>query len=157
MKALQPRPFMIATPQGPQTIMVDPASLRPLALLAAAGIALMIGLFSGAQWHAWLYFLHGVPFGRVDPILGRDIGFYIFTLPLLEHVHGLLTFIVFLMLAVAAAAYVFGGVVALDPVRGVSIGRTGMRHISLLVGVLLLVFAFGAWLQVPQLLTGASG
>ena len=157
MRALRPRPFMIATPQGPQTIMVDPASLRPLALLAAAGVSLMIGLFAGAQWHAWLYFLHGVPFNTVDPILGRDVGFYVFTLPLLEHVHGLLTFVVFLMLVVAVAAYVLGGEVALDPVRGVSVGRTGMRHVSLLVALLLLVLAFGAWLQVPQLLTGASG
>jgi uncharacterized membrane protein (UPF0182 family) len=157
MKALRPRPFMIATPQGPQTIMIDPTTLRPLALLAAAGIALMIGLFSGAQWQAWLYFIHGVPFGKVDPILGRDIGFYVFSMPLLEHVQGLLTFTVFLMLAVAVAAYVLGGGVALDPVRGVSIDRRGMRHISLLVALFLLVLAFGAWLQLPQLLTSASG
>jgi uncharacterized membrane protein (UPF0182 family) len=157
MKALRPRPFMIATPQGPQTILIDPTTLRPLALLAAAAIALMIGLFSGAQWQAWLYFIHGVPFGKVDPILGRDIGFYVFTMPLLEHVQGLLTFIAFLMLAVAVAAYVLGGGVSLDPVRGVSIDRRGMRHISLLVAVFLLVLAFGAWLQLPQLLTSASG
>ena len=36
---------------------------------AAAAIALMIGLFAGGQWEAWLYFIHGdaVRQGRSDP------------------------------------------------------------------------------------------
>ena len=33
---------------------------------------------------------HQVPFGGSDPILGHDAGFYVFTLPLLELVRGLL-------------------------------------------------------------------
>src|SRR5687768_3805636 len=119
LKSLRPRPFMVATPQGPQTITVDPRSVRPLAVLAAALISVLIGLFAGGQWETWLYYLHATPFGRVDPILGRDVGFYVFTLPLLEHLQGLLFFLIFVMLAVAVAAYVLGGEVAFDPVRGV--------------------------------------
>src|SRR5688500_1709884 len=71
MRALRPRPFLVATPQGPQTITVDPASLRPLVLLGAAGISLMIGLFAGGQWETWLYYIYRTPFGKADPILGR--------------------------------------------------------------------------------------
>ena len=54
-------------------------------------------------------------------------------------------------LAALASLAMLGGGVALDPVRGVSIDRRGMRHISLLVAAFLLVLAFGAWLQLPQL------
>ena len=157
MRALRPRPFMVATPQGPQTITVDPKSLKPLILLAAAFISLMIGLFAGGQWETWLYFLHGVPFGKADPILGRDIGFYIFTLPLLEHVQGLLFFVFFLTTVVAVAAYLLGGEIALDPVRGVYVSKPAILHIGLLAAAFLLILAFGAWLQIPQLLTGRSG
>src|ERR671911_47794 len=32
MRSLRPRPFMVVTPQGPQTITVDPVSLRPLVM-----------------------------------------------------------------------------------------------------------------------------
>ena len=157
MRALRPRPFMVATPQGPQTITVDPASLKPLVLLAAAFVSLMIGLFAGGSWESWLYFLHGGSFGKVDPILGRDIGFYVFKLPLLEHLQGLLFFAVFLTTAVVVAAYLLGGEVALDPVRGVYISRPAMRHIGILAAAFLLILAFGAWLQIPQLLTTRSG
>ena len=163
LKSLRPRPFMVATPQGPQTITMDPRTLRPLALLAAALVSVLIGLVAGAQWETWLYYLHATPFGRVDPILGRDIGFYVFTLPLLEHLQGLLFFLMFVMLAVAVAAYVIGGEIAFDPVRGLYVSRTAMRHIGILAALFLLVLAFGAWLQIPQLLitrssamTGAS-
>ena len=81
MRSLRPRPFMIATPQGPQTITVDPATIRPLVVLAAAAVALMVGLVAGGHWEAWLYYIYATPFGKADPILGRDIGFYVFTMP----------------------------------------------------------------------------
>ena len=157
MRALRPRPFMVATPQGPQTITVDPKSLKPLVLLAAAFVSLMIGLFAGGQWESWLYFLHGVPFGTADPILGRDVSFYVFTLPLLQHLQGLLFFLLFVTTAVVVASYLLGGEVALDTVRGIFVSRPAMLHVGLLAAAFLLVLAFGAWLQVPQLLTGRSG
>ncbi len=157
MRSLRPRPFMVVTPQGPQTITVDPASLRPLVLLAAGAIALMVGLFAGGQWEAWLYYIHGTPFGRTDPILGRDIGFYIFKMPLFEHVQALLMFLFFLMTAVAVAAYVLGGDLAFHPVRGLSVTPAAMRHVGLLVAGFLLVLAFGAWLRIPDLMTSRSG
>jgi uncharacterized membrane protein (UPF0182 family) len=157
MRHLRPRPFMVATPQGPQTITVDPATIRPLVLLAAAAVALMIGLFAGARWEAWLYYVYATPFNKVDPILGRDIGFYVFTMPLLEHLHGLLFFLCFLMIATAVAAYVLGGEVALHPVRGLTVSRFAMRHVAGLVAALLLLLAFGAWLRIPGLLMSGSG
>ena len=157
MKALRPRPFMIATPQGPQTITIDPANLRPLALLAAAALALFIGLFAGGQWETWLYYLHATPFGRVDPVLGRDIGFYVFALPLLDHLQGLLFFVTFVMLAVAVAAYLLGGEVSFEPVKGLWISRAAMRHIGVLGAAFLVVLGFGAWLQIPHLLTSHTG
>ncbi|HEY0875368.1 MAG TPA: UPF0182 family protein [Vicinamibacterales bacterium] len=157
MRSLRPRPFMVATPQGPQTITVDPATIRPLVLLAAAAVSLMIGLFAGARWEAWLYYVYATPFGRVDPILGRDIGFYVFTMPLLEHLQGLFLFIAIFMIGTAVAAYVLGGEVSFHPVRGLSVAPHVIRHVSALAVALFLVLAFGAWLQVPALLTAQSG
>jgi len=157
MRSLRPRPFMVATPQGPQTITVDPATLRPLALLAAGAVALLIGLFAGGRWAMWLSFVYGTPFGKADPILGRDIGFYVFTLPLLEHLEGLLLFLLFVMIATALVAYVLGGQAALHPTRGVWVASVANRHVGCLAAGLLLVLAFGAWLRIPDLLTSRSG
>lgn len=157
MRSLRPRPFLVATPQGPQTITIDPATLRPLVLLAAAAIALMTGLYAGGRWDMWLYYVYGTAFGRADPILGRDISFYLFTLPLLEHLHGLLLFLILVMIATAVVAYVFGGEAALHPTRGVWMSPVATRHLGALAAGLLLVLAFGAWLQIPALLTMRSG
>ena len=41
--------------------------------------------------------------------------------------------------------------------RGIFVSRRATRHLGLLAAFILLVLAFGAWLQIPQLLTSASG
>ena len=46
---------------------------------------------------------HAVPFGTVDPILGRDVSFYIFQLPFLQFLHNL-AFITVLLSALGVAA-----------------------------------------------------
>ena len=156
-RAMRPRRLMIATQEGMQAVTIDPVRLRPFALLAAAIVALLIGLYAGGRWETWLYFWYGVPFGSVDPILGRDIGFYVFTLPLFELVHGVLLLTLGLAAVLSVAAYVFGGELAIDTVRGVRGSPPAVRHVGVLASALLLVLAFGAWLQIPQLLTNPSG
>src|SRR5688500_389848 len=104
LRGLRPRPFMIATPQGTPAITVDPRPIRRFAMIAAVIVSGLIAFYAGGRWETWLYFLNGTPFGQRDPVLGRDIGFYIFTLPLLEMLQGLLFLIVLLMAATAVAA-----------------------------------------------------
>ena len=157
LRSLHPRQFVIATAVGPQSVTVDPARLRRPVLVAAALVALLAGVYGGANWEQWLYFVYATPFGKVDPILGRDIGFYVFTLPALETVHGLLFTTLLLATAASIVAHGLGGEIGLDPVRGVHASKSAVRHLGLLASALLLVLAFGAWLQVPQLLTTPSG
>jgi uncharacterized membrane protein (UPF0182 family) len=154
-RALRPRHIMIVTQEGPQPVLVDPARIRPLALIAVAGLSMLIGYYAGARWETWLYFWYGVPFGTADPILGRDIGFYVFTLPLLELVHGVLLLTFGLAAVIAVAAYVLGGQLGLA--RGFHASPAAVRHLGLLAAALLLVLGFGAWLRIAQLLTEPSG
>ena len=53
-------------------------------LLLALAIALVIGFIHYAQWDALLLYWWAGPYGQADPIYGRDIGFYLFELPLYE-------------------------------------------------------------------------
>ena len=156
-RGLHPRQFMIATAVGPQSVNVDPVRLKPLAIGGAGVVALLAGLYGGSQWETWLYYIYRTPFGTVDPILGRDVGFYVFTLPLLELVYELFLFAVILSAIATVAAYVLGGEIALDATLGVHASRGALRHVALLASTLLLTLAFGAWLRIPQLLTTPSG
>ena len=53
-----------------------------------AGIAVVIGVLIAeaetAKWDLVLRFLHQVPYGQRDPLFGKDIGFYLFSLPALR-------------------------------------------------------------------------
>jgi uncharacterized protein len=157
LRLLRPWRFTFTTVQGPQPVTMDPMRFRPVIIAAAGVVAVLSGLVSGSQWETWLYYLYATPFGEADPILGRDVGFYVFSLPLLEHVHGLLFFSLGLAAAGSLAAYVVGGEIAFDPVRGFYASRPAVRHLSILAAALLLVLAFGAWLRIPQILTTPSG
>lgn len=55
---------------------------------AAVGIAAG-GLWGYGAWDVILRFLHRVPAGVSEPILGLDAGFYLFTLPFLDALYGL--------------------------------------------------------------------
>lgn len=50
-----------------------------------AMLALVAGAGSSGQWANFLLFRHGKSFGRSDPLLGKDIGFYAFKLPFLSY------------------------------------------------------------------------
>src|SRR5438094_8850173 len=50
--------------------------------------AFFFGIAGGDQWDMLLRYVNQVPFGIADPVFGTDIGFYFFTLPVLEFVRG---------------------------------------------------------------------
>jgi uncharacterized membrane protein (UPF0182 family) len=157
LRSLRRREFSFATPDGPRIVVVDTGRVRSLIYLAAVGAAVLLGLYAASSWATWLYAFNATPFGRTDPVLGRDIGFYIFRLPLLELIHGIALTTVLLSIVGVALAHVASGNLALDPMRGVVTNSAVRRHLALLAAALLVVLAFGAWLRVPHLLTAQSG
>ena len=121
-------------------------------MLVAGVVALLFGLRAGSHWEQWLLFWYGEPFGKADPILGKDLGFYVFQLPWLEALQAWLVGLVLLSAIASVAVYVVAGVVGLDVMRGLRVGPTARRHLSVLASAMLLVLAFGAWLDAPGLL-----
>src|SRR5262245_21585077 len=156
-RSLRPWQFTVVTPEGPRPLTMDPTRFRPLVTVAAGVLGLLIGVYAGSRWDTWLSFVYATPFGTADPILGHDVGFYVFTLPLLEIVRMLLLVVVFVAAAGSLAAYVLSGEVGLDPLRGLLASRAAVRHLSILAAALLVVLGLAAWLQIPQLLTTSSG
>jgi uncharacterized membrane protein (UPF0182 family) len=61
------------------------------AVLGISGVlALFLALSFQGAWQRFLLFWFGGSFGESEPILGQDNGFYVFDLPFLESVYGLL-------------------------------------------------------------------
>ncbi len=59
---------------------------RPVTL----ALAVMFGLGASALWDVTLQASLATPFGVTDPVFGRDVGFYVFTLPAISAVLGVL-------------------------------------------------------------------
>ena len=153
LRDVRRREFTIMTPEGPRTVAVDPGRMRPLISAGAGFGALLIGLISASRWEDALFFLYGVPFSTVDPILGWDIGFYVFRLPFLQFLYGLALFVIVVTAIGVSAAHVAAGNLGLDPNQGLVTARGAVRHLAALAAGFFLVLAVGAWLDVPATLT----
>jgi hypothetical protein len=77
-----------------------------LALPAALGLALLFAIGGAGGWLRVLQFLHRTPFGVTDPVFGRDVSYYVFTVPVLAGALGILTALTMLALIGAVALYV---------------------------------------------------
>jgi uncharacterized protein len=147
----QPYVMIGATAQG-QPVLFTRAQIRRFATLAATLAALVLALPASSQWLPFLQYLHAVPFGEQDPIFGRDVAFYVFQLPIYEYLRGTLLALVLLSLAASAGVYVLAGSAGLGVGAGAPFSRT-RKHLSLLAAVVLALMAFGAWLDMAQILT----
>ena len=156
-RALRPRELVLMTPDGPRHISIDPGRYRALAYAIAGLLALFVALAAATNWESWMMYRHGGSFGDRDPILGRDIGFYVFGLPFLQVVRGLVLAVVGLTLVGVAMLYFVSGMLGFDRMRGVYSHDIANRHLGVLAALLLLTLGFGAYLGIPATLTAQSG
>ncbi len=152
------KPYLLFPGGGDiQPITLERTQLKMLGTGVAALAALFLGLFASNEWLTWLRFQHATPFGQIDPLFGRDVGFYVFTLPFLDFARYLMLAVAVLSLIGSTAAYVISGTLALDPARGPVVGDGARRHLGLVIAVLFLLLAWGAYLDVPRILTTPAG
>jgi uncharacterized membrane protein (UPF0182 family) len=129
--------------------------VKPLSLLTAAGLALFAGQWGATHWQDVLMFLNRADVGTADPVIGLDIGFYLFTLPLLELLHGFARFMLPATLLLCAAIYYLRGGITLTE-RGVDLDGRVRRHGAVLVALFAGVLAYGFYLDGFGLLYSAN-
>ena len=148
---------VFTTKEGLEVALPGRQQLRSLAALAASVVALLVGLFASSQWETWLAWRFAVPFGELDPILGRDAGFYVFSLPFLQFVRGLAQALVLLAGVASGGIYLLSG--SLSSRFGATVWMTpsARRHLGTLAAIFLMLLAFGAWLGQAEQLVQPSG
>ncbi|MGH2473279.1 MAG: UPF0182 family protein [Candidatus Limnocylindria bacterium] len=126
--------------------------------------AFFFGLAGGDEWDMLLRFVNQVPFGATDPVFGRDIGFYFFTLPVLEFVRGwLLVALIVIAIGVVTLYFTRGvigvatGSLASADIRvagrtALALARPARAHLSILGGLFLALIASGYFLDQFELL-----
>ena len=148
---------MYTTPEGFNISLPGRRQFGTIANAVALLVALLAGLYAAGEWNVWLAWRHGVTFGQADPLLGRDVSFYVFTLPFLEFVRSLLQLgIVIAAIATGALYFLSGSLVSAFPAK-VTFSPNAKRHLALLAAAFLLVLAFGAWLRQAEFLIPGEG
>ena len=82
-------------------------------------LPVIIGLFAGlllnSSWLTFLYYFNGAASGFSDPIFGKDISFYLFTLPVHEIISAVVLVILGISFVVSALNYILKGAILLNP------------------------------------------
>jgi uncharacterized protein len=131
----------------------------PWSVVIAAGamiVAVLVGWGEVHNWEIFLRFLHQVPYGAGDPLYGRDIGFYFFSLPAYVAIKYWLLLVLFLSALLAGAVYWAHGHIEHRTQRP-SISPAAIAHGSALLGLFLVVKAWSYFLDRYLLLYGDNG
>ncbi len=148
--------IVLGTSVDGRAIAIEGRRLAGLALPVALVLALAIGLNAAAHWLDWLRYFNAQPFGEVDPLFGRDVSFYVFSLPILTFIRTQAVLVTVLALVGCGAYYVLSGSFVIEARPGAfpefRLIPAARRHLGLLLAVVAALMAWGAWLRMPGLL-----
>lgn len=152
-------------PQNPPVRRDDPAyryrtAMDPIRKPALLVLTLVVTAFAGSvaqsRWDTFQQWRHGTSFGIKDPQFGKDQGFYVFDYPWLRFLSSFsFATIVVAVLVTVFVLYIYGGVRLAG--RGPSFTRAAQVHLSVLIGIGVLLRAFGYWLDRYGYMVKASG
>jgi uncharacterized membrane protein (UPF0182 family) len=149
------RPLYLHDPDGVPRLNLAQV-VTAFRLPGSIAVGFLSGLFNHQHWESWLLFRNASKFGAADPIFGRDVGFYVFSLPLFEAGASTLLWTLGLTGAATAASYSVCGALALGGVPGAT-HRPARVHLSILGAAVLAVLALEAYLDTARLLFSAHG
>ncbi|MBD2387468.1 UPF0182 family protein [Cylindrospermum sp. FACHB-282] len=132
--------------------------IYPQSLLRAIAILFSVefGLMLSQHWAKVLQYLHPTPFNSREPLFGRDISFYIFSLPVWELLElWLMGLCLYGLIAVTLTYLLSSDSLSEGVFPGFS--QQQQRHLSGLGGCLLLVVSLSYWLSSYELVYSSRG
>ena len=172
-------PWLATIPESlvGQPISLDNSMVKKLGIVVCLIISLFFGLIAAGSWQDVLKFLSSTPFGTVDPVFGKDIAFYIFSLPVLTLGLGLIRTLILFSFIGCGAVYMLRGSLnisgLLSKLGGTQLNKLGLPiikeavkketspstriHLAVLLALFLATIAAGAYLSLFKLLTSQSG
>jgi len=118
----------------------SPFVWRLIIVAVALVLGLLIAMGETGRWDLVLRFLYQAPYGQIDPLFEKDIGFYLFSLPILVALKNWLLWTLLLASLMAGSIYFLRDDISLDPRWRFS--PAAIAHGSALLG---LYFAIKAW------------
>jgi uncharacterized membrane protein (UPF0182 family) len=140
--------FTVTSAEDLKEINLLPVLYKPAQWLLPGIVALLSGVNMSQRWSDFALYLNSQPGPDADPIFGNNASFYMFELPVREHVAGWFQTLSFVSLVVVAVSA--GYIWYLDRIRGVLNADTRRRvvtAISVAAAVFGLALALGLYLD----------
>jgi uncharacterized membrane protein (UPF0182 family) len=128
----------------------------PVVVAAALIVAAIMGYWASRHWEETLRFFNQTPFGRTEPILGQDLGFYLFVLPTMQFVQEWLVYLTGLCVVLSAVVYFLRGAVVIKG-RFLEMDHKVQGHLLFAVATILLVIAWGWRIEMFETLFSKRG
>ncbi|MBU2543600.1 UPF0182 family protein [Patescibacteria group bacterium] len=173
-------PWMATIPEAliGQPLSLNDRIVKKLGIIFCLSVSFFIGLVAAASWQDVLKFLVTTPFGQIDPLFGRDLSFYVFSLPVYSLGLSLLRILVLLSLIISGAIYLLRGSLNFSTMLGkinlnnlskklggppiklpkhTSSDQKARLHIGILLSLFFTTVAIGTYFSLFELLTVQSG
>jgi uncharacterized protein len=153
------RSLRMATPQSPVTSLdvIFQERYAPyvwtLIVLFLSGI---MGVSASNSWMTFLQYIHNSRFGVSDPIFSRDVGFYVFKLPLYNFLQQWCLFALFFVIVAVVLSYYMDQAIGVQQNRFYFNSRS-KAHLVVLGGLFALRIAWSYWLRIYGLMYSSSG
>jgi uncharacterized protein len=155
-RGLVPNPLVVQFSSGAAAVDVT-RLLRRLALPTALGLALLFAMGAAGGWLGVLQFLHRTPFGVTDPVFGRDVGYYVFTVPVIAGAIGLVIAVTALTLLATILLYGVRRAIVVFR-RQVMVEPSARLHLAVLIALLFVLVALRVYfVRLPGLLYSTTG
>ncbi len=132
-------------------------------------VVLMIGSAASTKWSMILLYFHPKSFGISDPIFGRDVAFYVYSLPFYLFLKNWIMAFVVLSGVVATLLYTKGNLINMEagtiqaqdqkvqlPTK-LRIDPPARKHLSILGMIIVALLIWGYWLKAYGLLYSTGG
>ncbi len=131
-------------------------SAKVIVLLGGLFFAVFVAMFGASKWEEILLFKNGLEVGIKDPVFSSDIGFYFFTLPLIETMRRFLSLTVFITAIVTLVNYFLRGGILITE-KSISLDYRIKKHIGVFGLFIFGVLAVGFYIDTSKLLFSDHG
>lgn len=136
---------------------IDAKKFRTFFYTIGSAISVFFSLAFFMQWDKYFRFHWNETIGKVDPIFGHDIGFYLFRLPFIELIQNSLISLVFFVTIAIIIIYIYSGALSLQSKLKINAISAVKKQISINIGIWLLLLSWGYYLERYSLLYNKNG
>ncbi|MDA1035592.1 MAG: UPF0182 family protein [Chloroflexi bacterium] len=143
-----------ALPFSPVAVAWIRRSIVSGAIIMGAIVAFSFASALASRWPSFLRFWNAIDFGIADPQFGNDVGFYVFTLPMLHTIQGWLLGLAIVVLVTTVGLYLL-----IYSARGINpiFTERSRTHLAVVGAALMVTIAAGHFLDTYETLFSSAG